>query len=183
MNPIKLILFWCFAGFLVSNAMGQRYTQAGKVHTFIQTSTKDDVAIRGNSTDAKIDYSQGGTQMFISLDPHTIITDNIEFNQQLEKSNLGLIEMLAEVDVSRLQYQSRYNEVIEAQAVVTFNNQESNVLITLIVTNKKTNDNNTYSITGTGELNVDDHKLHDIFPNIGDKIAFEFTQFLSASLR
>lgn len=163
--------------------LGQRYTEATKVHTYIQTSTKNGVAINGSSNEMKIEYPQNGHEMQIYLDPLTISTDNLEFNEQMQESLLGPFEIKAEVDVSRFEYQSRYNEVLESQAQATINDITRNVIITLVVTNKKTINTNTYVITGTGVIDVEAHKLHDVFPNIADEIKFEFTQSLSATLR
>lgn len=180
---MKLVFTILIATLYSFSSVGQRYTQAGQVHTFIQTSTKEGVSINGSSSETKIDYSQGGNQMVINLDLITLKTDNIEFNQQLENAFLGPLEVIAEVDASKFEYQSKYNEVIESNAVARLNNEESNILIRIIVTNKKTINTNTYNITGTGILKLSDHKLEDKFPMLSDEIKFEFTQSLKSTFR
>ena len=178
----KLFILSLFITFTVT-LFAQRYVTSGKVHTFIQTSTKEGVAINGSSTDMQIEYPPNQEIMRLQLDPLTLTTDNIEFNEQLQNSLLGPFEFVIEVDASRFDYQSKYNEKMELDAEVSINNITSNIIVTLVVTNKKTINTNNYAIAGSGVVVVDDHELREVFPNIGDEIIFKFTQNLSAKLR
>jgi hypothetical protein len=121
--------------------------------------------------------------MVLRLDPHTIETDNLIFDAQLQKSLLGSFVFVAEVDGSRFEFQSKYNETIEIEAVTTINNVTKRIPITLIVTNKKTINNNTLIILGKGEISIEDFELEEFFPQLKGNIKFQFTQNLLLNYR
>jgi len=158
-------------------SFGQQYTQNGIVHTDIQMFTKNGTQINGNSKEMVIEYGSGD-KMVIRIDPHTITTDNIEFNKELYDCILGSFVFVAEVDASRFEYQSNYNETTELESEATINNVTRNVKLTLIMTNKKTTNRNVIVIVGKGTFNIADFNLEEKFPNLKGELIFQFTQNL-----
>lgn len=169
-----LILVLCY---VVGLGQGM-YQQSGIIHTEVQMYTKDGVQINGSSKEMNIDLAEAGSKMLITLDPQTILTDNIDFNTEMENAVLGNFKFLAEINPSDFEYQSRYNQRIEIPAECEINNVTGNTIIQLVVNNKKTNSENTYIIVGKGEIKVEDYNLNQVFPNIKGELKFQFTQTL-----
>lgn len=174
-----LIFILIFTSLLAS---GQRYTQSGVVHTEIQMYNKNGVQINGVSKEAHIEYS-GDSKMQITVDPKTFVTDNIEFNRQLDNAFIGNFKFIAEFDASTFEYQSRYNETLEIEAETEINNEYGVVTILLIVNNQNTTNENRYVIVGKGEVGIDDYKLNELFPELTGVLKFQFTQNLTSKYR
>ncbi|MGB0402458.1 MAG: hypothetical protein ACPGEG_00085 [Salibacteraceae bacterium] len=166
-----IFIILCFSG-----ASQGLYQQSGIIHTEVQMYTKDGVQINGTSKEMHIELPDAGTKMVILLDPQTIITDNIEFNEEMDNAILGNFKFLAEVDVSAFEYQSRYNEMVELASECEINNVTGNTVIQLVVNNKKTNSENIYIIVGKGEIDIEEYNLHQVFPNLKGELKFQFTQ-------
>jgi hypothetical protein len=174
----RTTIFCLLIVFLALNSFAQRYTQSGVVHTEIKAFTKNDVQINGNSKEMEVEYPPNEHKMVLRLDPHTILSDNIEFNKQLDQSLLGSFVFLAEIDGSKFDFQSKYNETFEVEAEATINNITLKIPIVMVVNNKKTNNSNTLIIVGKGEIGIEDFELQEIFPDLTGVIKFQFTQNL-----
>lgn len=169
--------------FVSYSSFGQQYTQSGTIHTDIQLFTKNGTQINGNSKEMEIEYPAQDRKMVITLDPHTITTDNIEFNKQLNDCSLEDFVFVAEVDASSLEFKSNYNESIEIETTTTINNITKRVKITLIMSNKKTTNRNVIVIVGKGNFNIADFNLEEEFPNLEGELLFQFTQNLIVTFK
>ncbi|UTW63878.1 hypothetical protein KFE98_07000 [bacterium SCSIO 12741] len=178
-NCLLLIALLLFSGL----SFGQQYVQTGMVHTEIQAATQNGVPINGSSKDMKIEYPPSQDLMVLYLDPMTLQTDNIEFNEQLQNSFLGNIEIVLEVDVNQFEYHSHADENITVSGEATINNNTSEIIVVLTVSNKKTNNQNMYQISGSGAFNILDYGLEEIFPNLDPIVKFQFSQSLQANFR
>ena len=178
----RIIIGAFFLSFSLSS-VAQRHTQSGVIHTDIQVFTKDRIQINGTSKEMHIEYPPAEQKMIIRLDPHSIETDNIEFNEELEECLLGNFVFEAEVDGSRFEYQSRYNDTFEVESDATINNITRKVPILLIVNNKKTTDKNTLVIVGKGEMKLNDFELEEFFPQLEGVLKFQFTQNMVVNFR
>ncbi|MBD78892.1 MAG: hypothetical protein CL840_08230 [Crocinitomicaceae bacterium] len=172
---LTLVLFLLILG---SSSYAQRYTQSGVIHTEIQLFTKNGIQINGSSKEMHVDYPAQDQKMVIRLDPHTIRTDNIDFNKQLDECLLGNFVFTSEVDASSLEFRSKYNETIEVEAEAEINNITQQVKLYLILSNKKTTNKNEIIIVGKGVINISDFELDNIFPDLEGELIFQFTQNL-----
>lgn len=172
-----------FGLFLSFSIAAQHYTQSGVIHTDVQLYTKEGVQINGNSKEMHIEYPPNENKMVINLDPHTIVTDNIDLNKQIEKSLLANFVFIAEVDGDRFDFQSKYNDTFEVEADAEINNITKKIPIVIIVNNKKTNNQNTIIIVGKGEIKLVDFGLEEFFPQLDGVLKFQFTQNMRINYR
>ena len=175
---LKASLITFLTLFICSISLAQQYSQSGVIHTDMQLYTKNGIQINGTSKEMHIEYPVQGQKMEVTLDPHTIKTDNIEFDQQLYDCLLEDFVFVAELDASSLEYHSNYNETIELQTRATINNVTQNVMLYLIISNKKTTNRNVMEISGKGRISISDFKLDEIFPNLEGELIVRFTQNL-----
>ena len=175
---LKASLITFLTLFICSISLAQQYSQSGVIHTDMQLYTKNGIQINGTSKEMHIEYPVQDQKMEVTIDPHTIKTDNIEFDQQLYDCILEDFVFVAELDASSLEYHSNYNETIELQTRATINNVTQNVMLYLIISNKKTTNRNVMEISGKGRISISDFKLDEIFPNLEGELIVRFTQKL-----
>jgi hypothetical protein len=169
-----LILLAALVSGLTSKA--QRYVRSTAVDVYLEAETKDGVLLKGHSKEVQIEYPPGAGLMIVRLDPKTIKTDNLTFDQHMEAAFLGAIVFELPFQTSEIEYRSLQNETLITEAQASINNIEKPITIHLNITNNKSNLKNIYSISGLTLISVEAFELNRHFPELGGSIKLEFAQ-------
>lgn len=169
--------------FITNILAAQTSIQSGVILVEFKTANNNGVAINAETRISAFDADPSENQLSILIDPNRLKSDNVEFDEAIQKSELDEFNFIVPINPVQFEFKSNQNEIIETQADVEINGIHQVIPIILSITNKKTNDVNTYTVTGQGEIIIEDFDLNDVLPLLGENIKFVFSQNVLAKYR
>lgn len=171
-----------FFGFSTQFLMGQN-VQTRTVIIEFKTVNLNEVAINGSSRSAEVNIDPIANTTTISLDPTTIQSNNIEFDDAIKEADFEPFIFQLTIDPLMLDFQSRQNEPVDVACSATINGITEKIQLHLLVTSKKTNSMNYYVLTGNGTIPLKQFELEEKLAILKEDIQFLFTQNITASYR